>query len=83
MKKETMNEILNYVKEDCKELVMNEVENIVNSFSKLTEDEKEDVYCTSGTIEYLFDNINFEVEEVLINKENDFEFVDLILDNLN
>ena len=85
MKNEIMKKVMSYVKDEKKDLVKSEVERVTTEFMNLTEDEREDVYWSNGTIGYVFDDerLNFENKDVLINQDDDFDFCDSILDYLD
>lgn len=67
-----LNEILNNVKEESKDLVRSEMTRVQKDFSKLTEDEKETVYCTVGTIGFVFDDMSeYEINNVPVQFDED------------
>lgn len=71
-KTKLLNEILNNVKEESKDLVKSEMNRVQKDFSKLTEDEKETVYCTDGTIGFVFDNMSeYEINNTPIQFDED------------
>lgn len=78
-KTKLLNEILNNVKEESKDLVKSEMNRVQKDFSKLTEDEKETVYCTIGTIGFVFDDMS---EYEINNNPVQFD-EDVFLDSLD
>lgn len=78
--KEAMNEILIYVKDEFKEVVESELNRVREDFSSLTDDEKDRLYDSHGSVCFVFDKleeldpsleikntpIQFDLDEVLI-----------------
>ena len=71
-KTNVLNKILNNVKEESKDLVKSEMIRVQKDFSKLTEDEKETVYCTVGTIGFVFDDMSdYEINNTPVQSDED------------
>ena len=63
---ECMEELLKYVKPEHKDMVKSEMEKLGNEFSRLTPEQREEIYDTDGVIGWVwdYDRLNFDVKEV-------------------
>ena len=89
-----LNNILNNIKEEHKELVVKELNRIKNDFNNLSDEDKEIVYSTHGTISYVLDDLSeldcevtnvplqFEDEVFLdsVDEDTKFDVYDMIID---
>lgn len=82
MKENVIVEILSYVKDEFKEVVEKEVKEVSTKFCSLTQDERDEYYNSNGLISFLFDEeqFSFEIEEVVIDKNNNITVCELICD---
>lgn len=94
--KEFMNEILVYVKDEFKEEVESELNRVREDFSFLTDEEKDRLYNSHGSVSFVFDTleeldpsleikntpIQLDLDEVLIDLDEDeeYEVLDMIVD---
>lgn len=89
MKNKIMTDILNLVKNEHKERLQAEIENMTEDFLKLTDTEKEEVYNTDGTVGYIFGSPRYEskvsdIRDIVINPKKDTLVVlNLIVDYLH
>lgn len=89
-----LNNILINIKEEHKELVTKELNRVKNDFNNLTDEDKEIIYGTCGTISYVLDDLSelkckvknvplqFEEDVLLDSIEDDTKFnvYDMIID---
>lgn len=76
--KEYMEDLLKYVKPEHKDMVKSEVEKLGKEFSRLTPEQREEIYDTDGLIGWVwdYDRLKFDVKEVFDGSSKWFRAID-------